>query len=327
MRGGRSLLVLFVAFGGLLAYLYFVDAKKPVTEEGAEKRDKVFTVEADKINELKVRGSSGETSTSQEGQGRLAARSARRVQGRRWRGLGDHQQPLVCRDPECGRRGAEGCSPLRARQAARRGGVQGGRRQGLPSAARRQQDADRRRPLRAARRAARRCSSSRRTSRPAFDRKPFDLRDKKILAFDRDKVDRLEIAHGDVKLELVKAGQDWNITAPVQAKADFSSVETIVTRLQSAQMKSLPVRAGDRPEGVRARQARGHRHRRPRKHPRDAGLRQDRRGRRRLRKGRDAPGGGHRRAPTCSPTSRRTHPICAARTSSSSARSMRSGSR
>ena len=74
----------------------------------------------------------------------------------------------------------------------------------------------------------------------SFDRKPFDLRDKKILAFDREKVDRLEIAHGDVKLELTKSGQDWNMTAPVQAPADFGAVETIVTRLQSAQMKSLP---------------------------------------------------------------------------------------
>ena len=52
MRGGRSLLVLFVAFGGLLAYLYFVDAKKPVVEEGVEKHDKVFDLEADKIDEL-----------------------------------------------------------------------------------------------------------------------------------------------------------------------------------------------------------------------------------------------------------------------------------
>jgi hypothetical protein len=80
----------------------------------------------------------------------------------------------------------------------------------------------------------------------SFNRKPFDLRDKKILAFDREKVDRLEITHGDVKLELTKAGQDWNITAPVQARADSSAVESIVTRLQSAEMKSLPAeRAAD----------------------------------------------------------------------------------
>ena len=57
-------------------------------------------------------------------------------------------------------------------------------------------------------------------------------------------MDRLEIAHGDVKVELTKAGQDWNITAPVQARADFSAVESIVTRLQSAQMKSLPAEQG-----------------------------------------------------------------------------------
>ena len=30
-----------------------------------------------------------------------------------------------------------------------------------------------------------------------FNRKPFDLRDKKVLNFDRDKVDRVEIADGD----------------------------------------------------------------------------------------------------------------------------------
>src|SRR5207344_1703252 len=53
MRSFRSLLILVALLGGLLAYLYFVDAKKPV--EQAEEKPKVFAgVESDKIDELKV---------------------------------------------------------------------------------------------------------------------------------------------------------------------------------------------------------------------------------------------------------------------------------
>jgi hypothetical protein len=61
MRSGKSLLVLAVLFGGLLAYLYFVDADRPLTPAG-EQRDKVFAgVESSKIQELQVTGSAGET--------------------------------------------------------------------------------------------------------------------------------------------------------------------------------------------------------------------------------------------------------------------------
>ena len=52
MRGLRTLGVLVVLLGGLVAYLYFVDAEKPVGE--TEEKPKVFAVEADKIEELKV---------------------------------------------------------------------------------------------------------------------------------------------------------------------------------------------------------------------------------------------------------------------------------
>ena len=150
MRGGRSLLVLFVAFGGLLAYLYFVDAKKPVTEEGVEKRDKVFTVDADKVDELKVKSSSGETSTLKKAKDgwQLVEPLTAKVDDER--GHGHHQQPRLGRDPEHRGRGAEGSAAIRARQAADRGRLQGGRRQGLPAPARRRQGAGRRRSLRAA---------------------------------------------------------------------------------------------------------------------------------------------------------------------------------
>ena len=63
MRGGRSLAILVALLGGLVAYIYFVDAKKPVEPEGTEKRDKVFTVDADKIENLTVKASNGEVTS------------------------------------------------------------------------------------------------------------------------------------------------------------------------------------------------------------------------------------------------------------------------
>jgi len=65
MRSFRSLSVLIVLLGGLLAYLYFVDAKKPV--EQAEEKAKVFAgVESDKIDELKVSTVAGGVATLQK---------------------------------------------------------------------------------------------------------------------------------------------------------------------------------------------------------------------------------------------------------------------
>ncbi len=52
--------------GGLVAYLYFVDAKKPVGE--TEEKAKVFTgIEADKIEEIRIDTVAGGASTVQKG--------------------------------------------------------------------------------------------------------------------------------------------------------------------------------------------------------------------------------------------------------------------
>ena len=72
-----------------------------------------------------------------------------------------------------------------------------------------------------------------------FDKKTFDLRDKTVLKFDRDTASRLELQHGDVKSAFVKNGMDWMVAEPFKARADFSVIEGLVSRLQSAQMASL----------------------------------------------------------------------------------------
>ncbi len=72
-----------------------------------------------------------------------------------------------------------------------------------------------------------------------FNKSTFDLRDKTVLKFDREKVDTLEIAGADRTLKFSKKGADWRMTAPVDARADFGAIEGVIGRLNTAQMKAL----------------------------------------------------------------------------------------
>jgi hypothetical protein len=72
-----------------------------------------------------------------------------------------------------------------------------------------------------------------------FNRTTFDLRDKVLLKFDREKVDGVEVDAGGKTLTIGKDGGDWKIGKPVQTRADFGSVEGLIGRLQTVQMKSI----------------------------------------------------------------------------------------
>src|SRR4029079_2743796 len=72
-----------------------------------------------------------------------------------------------------------------------------------------------------------------------FNRSTFDLRDKTVLAFDRDKIDHMTLTDAKRKVAVVKQGADWRMTSPVDARADFSAVEGLIGRINSAQMKAI----------------------------------------------------------------------------------------
>jgi hypothetical protein len=72
-----------------------------------------------------------------------------------------------------------------------------------------------------------------------FNRTPFDLRDKSILEFDRQKVESLEIVNGPTTVQFTQSGTDWKITRPIQARGDYGAIEGIVTRLSSGQMQRI----------------------------------------------------------------------------------------
>ena len=90
-----------------------------------------------------------------------------------------------------------------------------------------------------------------------FNRTTFDLRDKSVLKFERDKVDSVVLASidkgGDV--QLAKTGDEWSLTRPIEAPADFGTVEGLIGRLQTLQMKSIVASRSEGPEEVRPRQA------------------------------------------------------------------------
>jgi uncharacterized protein DUF4340 len=72
-----------------------------------------------------------------------------------------------------------------------------------------------------------------------YNRSTFDLRDKTILKFERDKVDSIEVQTGGKTLQLAKSGADWKVVKPIQARADYGTVEGLIGRLESARMKAI----------------------------------------------------------------------------------------
>ncbi len=71
-----------------------------------------------------------------------------------------------------------------------------------------------------------------------FNKTAFNLRDKAILKFDREKADTVEIA-GAFPVQFARQGMEWRIAKPVAARADYAAVEGLVTKLSSGQMQEI----------------------------------------------------------------------------------------
>lgn len=72
-----------------------------------------------------------------------------------------------------------------------------------------------------------------------FNRSTFDLREKGILKFDREKVTQVEVVSPDHTVTFVKANDNWSMSTPKVARADFGTVEGLIGRVSTGQMKSL----------------------------------------------------------------------------------------
>ena len=74
-------------------------------------------------------------------------------------------------------------------------------------------------------------------TKTSLDKTPTDLRDKRLLTFDTDKLTRLELAAKGTPVEFGKNNRnEWQILKPRPLRADGSQVETLVTKLKDAKM-------------------------------------------------------------------------------------------
>ncbi len=72
-----------------------------------------------------------------------------------------------------------------------------------------------------------------------LNRSTFELRDKTLLKFERDKVDGVEMNAGGKTVQLAKDGAEWKITQPLQVRADYGAVEGLIGKLQTTAIKSI----------------------------------------------------------------------------------------
>ncbi|MEO8592131.1 MAG: DUF4340 domain-containing protein [Candidatus Solibacter sp.] len=75
------------------------------------------------------------------------------------------------------------------------------------------------------------------TVKTTLDKRPDDLRDKRLLTFDAEKLSRVELTAKGPAVEFGRSGQnEWQIVKPRPLRADGSAVDGLVSKLKDAKM-------------------------------------------------------------------------------------------
>ncbi|HEX5215869.1 MAG TPA: DUF4340 domain-containing protein [Vicinamibacterales bacterium] len=238
MRGGRSFLILLVLALGLGGYAYFVESKRDLTDPKTVKA-KVFGLEAGKIEEVKVTSASGETTTLKKSgtDWQIVAPEPMPADTAAVGSLVSsletlEQQSVLDENPTS--LDAFGLKPPKTTVAFKVAGETAERKLLLGNKTPTGSD------LYAQVEGQPRVILISSYLNDTFNRTTFDLRDKTALKFDRGAVDAITIeAAGAPTTSFTRKGDQWQITAPVNARADFAAVDAIVGKVQQAQMKSI----------------------------------------------------------------------------------------
>jgi uncharacterized protein DUF4340 len=239
MRGLKSTLALVVVLAGLGAYIYFVTWKQPAGGGDTKKNEKVFaSLESDKIEELKVNLASGETTSLKKDGGAwqmtqpiavkaddsevsaitsaLSSIEVTRVIDENPTNLNDYglSNPRILIDFRAS--GDKDYRKLLIGEKSPTGG-----------------------DVFAKRNDEKRVFLIPAFQESTFNKDTFALRDKVVLKFDRDKVDGVEVDAAGKTLVMAKDGADWKIRKPLETRADYGSVEGLIGRVQTVQMKSI----------------------------------------------------------------------------------------
>lgn len=247
MRGLKSTIALAVVLAGLGAYIYFVEWNKPAA--GAEEKTKAFTVTADQIEEVEIKQAGGDTSRLRmETSGwQLVEPAKAPADPSELSSVTSNLSTLEVQrvvDENPGDLAQYGLNPPRVDVGFRLKGEKDFRRLHIGEKTPTGGD------LYARRADEKKVFLISSFLDSTFNRTSFDLRDKSVLEFERDKADTVEIARGSNVIQFAKSGgTDWKIVKPIAARGDFGAVEALVTRLSSGQMQKLVA-----PEGSDLRQ-------------------------------------------------------------------------
>ena len=238
MRGLKSTIALLVVLGGLGAYIYFVTWKQADKTDTA-KQDKVFAaLEPDKIEEVKVKSEKGDTTTlkKESGAWQMTAPVATKADESEVTGITTSLgQIAVVRviDENPPDLKEYGLATPRIEINFKASGDKDYRK--LYIGEKSPTGAD----LFAKRNDEKKVFLIPAFQESSFNKGTFDLRDKTLWKFERDKVDSLDVTAGGKTIAMTRATGDWKITKPIESRADFGVVEGLIGRLQSAQMKAI----------------------------------------------------------------------------------------
>ena len=243
-RTGSALILLVVALG-LGGYLYFVESDRPVADENA--KAKVFTYDAAKINQVQVKSSAGEVTALRKGADDTwtivqpsEAPADRNSISDVVTNLANLEEQRVV-DENAADLKTYGLAEPRIDVTFNIEGEKEPKRilfgEKTPASS----------GIYAKLPSGNRIFLVASTVETAIDKSTFDFRDKSAIAFDQTKVTSLELASTAQTIRLEKSGEEWKLVKPLQAPADFVSVNGLIGQLQSAQMTTLK----DRPEDLK----------------------------------------------------------------------------
>ena len=237
MRGFRSTLILLAVLLGLLGYIYFYELKRPAAGEEPPKQ-KVFALEADAVEEVEVKSSGGDRTLVRKSGGAWAIAEPQQAKAdeTELNGIVTNLASLEIQrvvDEAPADIAQYGLAAPKTEVAFRKAGQKDQSRLLIGDKTATGGELYAKLP------SEKRVFLIAGFLETTFNRGTFDLRDKTLMKFERDKVDALELASAGATIAFAKKGEHWAVTSPVQARADLTSVEGLVGRLQTLQMKSI----------------------------------------------------------------------------------------
>jgi hypothetical protein len=237
VRRGWSTIVLVVVLAGLVGYIYFVDSKQEPS--GTTAREKPFTsVQADDIEEVQVKSAEGETTRLQkvDGKWQLVEPVQAAADTGELTTIASSLSTLEIQrvvDENASDLKQYGLEPARIEIAFRPKGQKDLRRLHIGEKTPTGSDLYARFPDQ------KRVFLVSSYLDSTFNKNTFALRDRRILVFDRNMVDGLDLTSGTTKASLVKSGSEWRLASPISVRADFAAVEGALERLSSTQMQGI----------------------------------------------------------------------------------------